>query len=76
MGSHPGGSAESSVRDWAAVITMIVGAGAMGAAIILAVPWLGILGGVLLVGGGVYAFATGIMNRTEDYGSVQREDTT
>jgi hypothetical protein len=75
VGSQPGGSTESAISDWAAVFVMVIGAGAMGAAIILAIPWLGIAGGVLLVGGAIYAFATGIMNRTEEYGAT-REDTT
>ncbi|MFL6139428.1 MAG: hypothetical protein ACJ74O_16715 [Frankiaceae bacterium] len=74
MGSQPGGSAETPLSDWIAVLAMVVGASAMAVAIILAIPWLGIAGGALLVAGAIYAFATGIMNRTEDY-DMGREDT-
>lgn len=62
------------MRDWFAVLAMVVGASGMAAAIIVALPWLGIAGGVVMVGGAVYALATGIMNRTEDY-EMGRQDT-
>ena len=76
MGSQVGGSTHSSVSDWAAVLIMIVGLAAMGGGIIAAAPWLGVVGGVLLVSGAVYALVIGIMNHTEDYPAQHRDSTT
>jgi hypothetical protein len=61
--SHP----EAGVVEWAAIVALVLGVAIGAVTLVSGLLWLTIPAVVLVVAGIVTAFATDIMNRTEDY---------
>jgi hypothetical protein len=61
---HRTGSTSGRPTSWIAVVTIIVGfiVGGFGVIFMSSAPWLFWLGAVMVIGGGIFALATGIMD--------------
>ena len=74
MGSQPGGGHETPVIDWVAVYVMLIGSCGLGLAWPMKSWLIAIIGGVVFLVGAGIAVGYGIMNHTEDYEVLPKDD--